>query len=318
MMLMWPDFQPNRKWTSPAHLERLDLFMTLCAKRGLDVQLCMLNGFVSGLKFIPAYIVDHSAKEFYGSPLLREPQELFFRSVGRVVARHKNFLGFDLANEIPNAWSTGKDTRTGDAWCSRMLSLCDELAPGKPHVNGAWGHWFFQDTFSATFMAQRPAIAIMHCYGRYAGAPGSLLDPPSVTLPASTAALIRAYANDPKKPVWCQEFGCTDAWNSESEIAAFIEKTVLDGIEGGVNWFTWWCSHDLNRNMEFDPAEYQFGLLTNDGKLKAQGKAFRKIAEAYRGKKVQIPAQQGIAKAPPETYAKTWPWLLQWIEEKRK
>jgi endo-1,4-beta-mannosidase len=315
MMLLWPDFQPNRTWVSPAHLVRLHEFMTLCEKRNLEVQLCMLNGFVSGMRFVPSYVFGHSSAEFYEMQSIRQAQELYFREVGRVADSHRNFMGFDLANEIPNAWSTGEHTEIGDAWCEALLNLCDTVSPGKVHVNGAWGQWFFKDTFSSEFMAKRPIVAIMHCYGRYAGAPGKLLDSPTIQLPAATAALIRAYANDQEKPVWCQEFGVSDTWNSEAEIVSFLEKTTLAGISGGVNWFTWWCSHDLNPTMEFDSDEYRFGLITNGGKLKPQGKVFKQVADAYRGKPVQMPMNSPPLRVPPSTYDETWKWLLDWIRE---
>jgi hypothetical protein len=48
MFLIWAYFQPNRTWVSPAHLDRVDRLMTLAAERKLDVQLSMLNGWLSG------------------------------------------------------------------------------------------------------------------------------------------------------------------------------------------------------------------------------------------------------------------------------
>jgi hypothetical protein len=82
-----------------------------------------------------------------------------------------------------------------------------------------------------------------------------------------------------------------------------------------VNWFTWWCSHDLNPTMEFDSDEYRFGLITNGGKLKPQGKVFKQVADAYRGKPVQMPMNSPPLRVPPSTYDETWKWLLDWIRE---
>ena len=36
LMLVWPFFQPNPKWVSPAHLERLDELIGLMGERHLD------------------------------------------------------------------------------------------------------------------------------------------------------------------------------------------------------------------------------------------------------------------------------------------
>src|SRR5437899_484444 len=131
-----------------------------------------------------------------------EAEELIFREMAARVKRHKNFLGFDLGNEMECCWSTGKDTATGDAWGERFLTLVESLCPDQVHVMGTWGQWFFQDnTFSARFMATRQKFPIMHCYPKFCGADkyGGFFDPPSIQLPAATAALIRAYANDPAK-----------------------------------------------------------------------------------------------------------------------
>lgn len=317
-ILIWPYFQPNVKWVSPAHLERLDRYLALAQNRSLDVQLCMLNGFVSGLRFVPSCLVCSKASAFFKSARVLEAEELFFSEVARVANRHPNFLGFDLANEVPNIWGTGGDTKTGDAWCNRLMNLCERISPGKVHVNGAWGQWFWKDsTFSARFMARRPRVAVMHCYGRYTDLQGGLLTPASIWLPAATAALIRAYAGDSGKPVWCQEYGASEAWAPDVSIAQFIRETTLAGIKGGVNWFTWWSSHDLNPAMAFPSQEYHFGLVSHDHKIKPQGHAFKAVAEAWRGKKVVIPAASAQFSSPP-TYPHTMQWVREWITSHAK
>ena len=60
-------------------------------------------------------------------------------------------------------------------------------------------------------------------------------------------------------------------------------------IEQGVSWFSYWDSHDVDRKFEFNPLEYSLGLLTNDGRVKEQGRVFQRLAEAYRGKPVVFP-----------------------------
>lgn len=313
LFLVWPFFQPDRLWVSPAHLERLDTVMRFAGEREIDVQLCMINGWLSGFRMIPHYDDASHPDNFYKSNAMLEAQELYFKEVAKVAAKHKNFMGFDIANEIPCAWSTGPDTPTGDAWCERMLTLCEGLFPDRIHVNGAWGQWFSPDTFSPRFMATRIKFPVIHCYPPFCGAPGKLSDPPSIRLGASTAALIRSYAGDPHKPVWCQEYGATVGWMPSEEIPGYLTKTTLAAIEGGVSWLTWWCSHDVSRKFELAEIEYGFGLMTNDGKLKPQGLAFKEIAEAYRGKSVSFKAMDAAPLPPPPAHpGDTWKWLLDW------
>jgi hypothetical protein len=309
IFLVWPYFQPNRKWVSPAHLTRLDRLLALAAERKLDVQLSLFNGWLTW-KAVPMY----DDGNFYRSARMLEAQELYVKKVAAVARQHDNFLGFDLGNEMACVWSTGKDTAAGDAWCERILTLAESLCPKQFHVNGTWGQWYFPDTFSPRFMATRPGIPILHSYPVYSGAVkhGGFFDPPCLQLIAAEAALVRAYAGNASRPVWCQEYGMTNGWLPDQRVGDFLERITLAGIQGGVNWFTAWCSHDIDRRLEFASHEYDFGLITSDHKIKERGRRFKAIADQYRGKPVVKVAKP--LPPPPASQAETWKWLLAWME----
>lgn len=55
LMLIWPFFQPNPKWVSPAHLERLDQLLTLMGERKLDALVTVFTGQLSGWFFLPSF-----------------------------------------------------------------------------------------------------------------------------------------------------------------------------------------------------------------------------------------------------------------------
>ena len=321
MFLIWPYFQPNRKWISPAHLERLDALMRLVGERNMDIQLTMLNGWISGFRFTAAFDNPAAPGDMYRSPRMFEAQDLYFREVAKVAKKHSNFLGFDIANEMQCCWSTGKDTAAGDAWCDRILTLAESLFPDHLHVNGNWGQWIMQDTFSPGFMATRQECPVLHCYPAFCDALqyGGFFDPPSIQLPAAQAALVRAYARNPAKPIWMQEYGMCKEWMPDARMPEFVERTTLAAIHGGVSWFTWWASHDVDRKFEFTPYEYDFGLLTVDNKMKAHGRTFRDLAEQYRGKAVSLDAMKAKPLPPPPTdFADTWKWMLNWMEYRPK
>jgi len=122
MFLIWPYFQPNRKWVSPAHLERLATLIRMVGERSMDIQLSLLNGWLSGFKFTASFDNPSAPGDMYRSPRMFEAQELYFREVAKVAKEHPNFLGFDIANEMACCWSTGKDTAAGDAWCDKILN----------------------------------------------------------------------------------------------------------------------------------------------------------------------------------------------------
>lgn len=317
IMLVWPYFQPNPKAVSEAHLDRLDALMRLARDRGIDVCVTLFVGWLSGYSFQPPF---QNNKTFYDLAESRVPQELYLARVAERMKGHKNFLGIDLGNELNCCWSSDR-LETADTWSRHMLALAEKLLPDAVHVNGAdHNPWFMPATFSPGQLAKSQKVLTLHCWPFFTDAlrrgGGDCFHPRSLRLIESMAALARSYAGDPRKPVWVQEFGMSEEWTDPVNIPRFLEDTTLGGIRAGVNWFTWWSSHDLDRRYEFASLEYSLGLITQDQKIKPAGYAFKEIAEAYRGREVAIPCAIGIP-APPEVFDMdhTWEWLDHWLDQ---
>jgi endo-1,4-beta-mannosidase len=311
LMLVWPFFQPNPKWVSPAHLERLDQLIGLMNERRLDALVTVFTGQLSGWFFLPSF--NRLSDGFYTDPLTWDAQELFVRSLARTLAPHPNVLGFDFGNELTTCWQA--PIADGDAWMGRMFALMNEALPDHLHVNGLDHRpWFNVDTFSPKKLAAA-RFPVTHCYPYWSDAVkyGGAMDPPSVKLLAAMATLIRAYAGTQQKPVWVGEFNTCIKELSEKQQAEWLEKAVHAGVEQGVNWFTYWDSHDVDRKFDFNPLEYTLGVLTNDGRVKEQGRVFKRLAETYRGKPVAYPTTS--LPPPPEqrTQEETWRWVLDWL-----
>src|SRR5215472_16218726 len=316
LMLIWPFFQPNPKWVSTAHLERLDQLLGWMRERNLDALVTAFTGQLSGWFFLPSF--NRLSEGFYTDTKMWAAEELYIRQVARVMKPHSNVIGFDFGNELNTCWSAPLDA--GDAWMKKMFALMNELLPDGLHVNGVDHHpWFEPDTFSAKALAAA-RFPVMHCYPFWTGAMkyGGAMDPPSVKLLAGMAALIRAYAGSNEKPVFAGEFNtCIEALPEKGQ-AEWLDKAVHAAIEQGVSWFTYWDSHDVDRKFEFNPLEYSLGLLTNDGRLKEQGRVFQRLAEAYRGKAVVFPKSSAPAPPRERTEKGTWAWLLEWMGWKAK
>jgi endo-1,4-beta-mannosidase len=307
IMLLWPYFQPNRCWVSEAHLDRLEMLMTLARERKLDVCTTMLNGWLSGWSFRPTF---DRPTDFYTATEIREPVELYFRTCAERLNRHANFLGFDLGNEMNCCWKTEK-LEDGDAWTNRMLDLCESISPERIHVNGVdHNPWFHPATFSPTHLARRQKLVALHSWIEFTGAlkRGKALDPVCVKLAPAMAALARTYAGDPAKPVWLQEFGASSKWMDEKQIPIFLEAAAHAAVAGGICWMTWWCSHDVQEKYQFDPLEYDLGLIATDNKIKPAGLAFQRLARAYRGKAISVPALPA-RHLPLLEFEATWRWL---------
>jgi endo-1,4-beta-mannosidase len=316
IMLVWPFFQPNPKWVSGAHLDRLDQLLTLMAERKLDALVTVFTGQLSGWYFLPSF--NRLSDGFYTTKLMGDAQELFVRALARVIKPHANVIGFDFGNELNTCWQA--PTKDGDAWMARMFALMHEVLPNGLHVNGVdHNPWFKEETFSPQALAAA-RFPVMHCYPWWTGALkyGGAMDPPSVKLLAAMAALIRSYAGDARKPVWAGEFNtCIEALPEKGQ-AEWLEKAVTAAIEQGVSWFGYWDSHDVDRKFEFNPLEYTLGLLTNDGRVKEQGRVFRQLAETYRGKAVKFSTASLPQPPQARTMAGTWAWINEWLGWKPK
>ena len=315
IMLVWPFFQPNPKWVSTAHLARLDQLLTLMAQRNLDALVTVFTGQLSGWYFLPPF--NRLSDGFYTTELMWDAQELFVRALAATIKPHANIIGFDFGNELNTCWQA--PVAAGDAWMARMFALMNQALPGRLHVNGVDHHpWFEQDTFSPRSLAAA-RFPVMHCYPWWTGALnyGGAMDPPSVKLLAAMAALIRSYAgtdsNAGQKPVWAGEFNTCIQVLPEKGQAEWLEKAVTAAIDQGVSWFSYWDTHDVNRKFAFNPLEYTLGLLTNDGRVKEQGRVFKQLAEAYRGKPVKYPSASLPHPPTDPTMQRTWAWINDWL-----
>ena len=87
----------------------------------------------------------------------------------------------------------------------------------------------------------------------------------------------------------------------------------MAAIDEGVSWFSYWDSHDVDRRFDFTSLEYSLGLMTNDGRVKEQGRVFKQLAETYRGKEVKFPTKPLPPPPAQRTHDGTWRWMLDWL-----
>lgn len=313
ILLVWPYFQPNPTYVSALHLDRLAQMLAMMGERRMDALVTVFTGQLSGWYFLPPFQKERDAKAgeaFYSDATLFAAEERFVHELARVMARHANVIGFDLGNEVNTCWSA--PTAMGDAWMTKMLAVMEREAPGTLNVNGVDHHpWFDGQTFSPRALATQ-RFPVMHCYPFWTGALnyGGPMDAPSVKLLASMAALIRSYAGRQQTPVWAGEFNtCIDSLDEAGQ-AQWLERAVEAAIQEGVAWFTYWDSHDVDRKFTFNPVEYTLGLLTNDGRVKEQGRTFQKLAAQYRGKAVVYPTTPVLPPPTELSVEGTWQWML--------
>ncbi|HEY8965315.1 MAG TPA: hypothetical protein VIM58_02655 [Candidatus Methylacidiphilales bacterium] len=283
VQLLWPYFQPNEGAVSGAHLDRLDELMEMAARARLDVLLCPLTGWLSGYRFLPPGV---EADDIFLKPETFVRIQRYFEAVLQRVGPRGNFIGFDLGNEI-NVMVSGLPSRKGDAWGRKLCSWLRPKMKGRWIVNGI-DHmpWFQGGVFGVRHLVEDYDAVCIHAWPFFTGCleRGGLDDPHSANLAAFLTRYCRSHMKRGKeKPVWIQEFGCSSLWGALPERKSYMEATIRSASAAGATWFTWWCSHDIERRYRFDPLEYDLGLLTTGNKVKPLGRLYQKLIAGQAG-----------------------------------
>jgi len=283
---IWPVFHPNAGCVSSQALDRLAELMDLADGAGLDVCVCVLDGWLSGFAFFPAW---RENRNIFTDPAMIDAEERLFRAIAGRVAGHSRFLGFDLGNELGVLIGRGNriTLEEGDAWHRRMFELCEELAPGRMHVSGVdHCQWFMTFGFSRECLATTGAATSVHAWIFFTGAT-SLYEPLGTGcthLAEYCVELAKAYSNSKDRLVWVQEFGATPEWMPDEIIPDFAEQTIRNAATCANLWgFTWWCSHDIGPGyLDFAPLEYGLGVLDTHNNVKPVGRRIAGLIDEFR------------------------------------
>src|SRR3954447_3273665 len=288
IMLIWSELQPNATYVRAEQMDRLEELLDLAAARHLDVEATVLNGAVSGVLFIPPYLVSSSngqIRNVLTDPFAIDREQWLLAQIAERIGRHRAFLGLDLSHEIH--WfaiplGMHATQQQGDAWHAALFETCNQVAPGRVHVSGI-DHWPWQNNAYWT----RPALAnagTMTANHSWAGWTGVIpkygaLSTPSTHYSEYFIEVIRAFHSDLHRKVWIEETGMSTVWMAASDIPIWTRRSIetmvsCDHLFG----ITWWDSHDLNPKLSgYVNLEYDLGLYTNDRKLKPIGKSIRRL-----------------------------------------
>lgn len=321
---LWPLFQPGITNVSERMLENLHALLDAADDAGLDVEVTVLNGWMSGLSFLPPWVMPLARPEsgddfnIFTSAKVIEAEKLLFRRIAKTIGAHRRFLGFDLGNELGVLMGMNNPVsmKDADVWATRMLSYCDEIAPGKFHVNGAdHSHWFADFGFSRETLANTGHATVMHTYIYFDGVLDMYRysDPAALHLADYEIELAYAYQKDLNRKVWTEEIGVSSKEMPPEFQAEYMDHQVRNIAATGKSWgITWWSSHDIDpANKSFDPYEYHLGLLDLQNRPKLLGRKFKELAAELRRSPPQV-VQREIALVIPDRGLSTKSWPADW------
>src|ERR1035437_3911453 len=94
---LWPIFQPNANYVSELALDHLEELLDLADASGLDVQVAVLDGWLSGFCFIPPWQL---GRNLFTDRMSIAAVEFLYTTLAGRIGRHRRFMGFDLGNEL--------------------------------------------------------------------------------------------------------------------------------------------------------------------------------------------------------------------------
>ncbi|QES47883.1 glycosyl hydrolase [Streptomyces venezuelae] len=291
---LWPLFQPNRSLIRPRAVEQLVSLADAAGERGLDVAVDGLQGHLSGFDFLPAWTRTWHRRNLFSDPEVIAGQEEYLRTLAAALADRPHFLGMTVGNEIgqfSDAPHPDPDRITPEQagrWLERMLAACEAGAPGRFHLHAEYDASWYRDghPFTPAHAARLGAATAVHSWvfngtaQRY-GRTGTATEHHAAYL----IELSKAWAVDPRRPVWLQEVGAPAPYIGPGHAASFTAATVANALDCPDLWgITWWCSHDVARELaDFPELEYGLGLLTNDRRVKPAGETIARIVADRRG-----------------------------------
>src|SRR6266496_2722949 len=292
IMLLWSELQPNSTYVRGEQLDRLAELLDLADALDLDVEVTVLNGAVSGVLFVPPYLISNSngqIRNVLTDPIAIEREQWLLSQVAARIGNHRRFLGFDLSNEIH--WfaiplGMAATQAQGDAWHDALFSTCELVAPGKVHVSGI-DHWPWQNNayWTRAGLGRAGTMTANHTWAGWTGViqQYGALSTPSTHYSEYFIEVIKAFHTDLRRQVWIEETGMSTVWMSASDIPAWTEQSIrtmasCDNLFG----ITWWDSHDLNPKLSgYVNLEYDLGLFTNDRKLKPIGATIKRVIAEF-------------------------------------
>lgn len=303
---LWPLLQPNRTLIRPRAVDDVLAVVDTAAAAGLRVTVDALQGHLSSFDFLPSWVVTWHQRNLFTDPQVVDGQQALVRTLARELADRPGAEGLSVGNEFiqfaaarhpgcqplspaqAGAWLEGLLAEARAAWPQGVLTHSfdddlwfDDTHPFEPgHAVGLGDlttvhSWVFMQV-GPRYGRRHPAL---HLFARY------------------LVELARAWGG-PGRRIWLQEVGAPSSWVDPADAPDFVHRTVASLVQAATGHLpeleavTWWCSHDVSRDLaDFPELEHTLGLFASDGALKPVGRAFQEAVAAAGQTQVQAQVQ---------------------------
>lgn len=293
---LWPILQPNRTLIRPRAIDDVVATVEAADEMGLNASVDVLQGHLSSFDFLPSWLTTWHRRNKFTDQQVVEAEGALVRELASALRDHKNATGLTIGNEFIQFAATrhpDPDFITPDqaaAWLDYLLEQARDYWPEGVHVHCHDDDLWFDDTqpFLPQHAVTRGDMTTVHSwvFGRI----GPRFGKDSVQLPWFARYICElAAAWGPNKPIWLQEIGAPENYVAVSHAPDFLMDTIDilmgdsgGGVTPGLQAITWWCSHDVSRELtDFPPLEHTLGLIDQEGKPKPIGEAFKSAVSKW-------------------------------------
>jgi hypothetical protein len=289
---LWPLLQPNRTRISARALDDVRRTVDLAAAAGLDATVDVLQGHLSSFDFVPSWLTTWHARNLFTDPEVVEAQVRLVDALDERLHDAPGFIGLTLGNELNQfaaathpspMWTTPAEAT---AWLEALLAA-PRRSPDQVRVHAVYDAAFYLEghPFQPAHVARQGDLSVIHSWVFNGTAQGYGATGGHGTRHAAyLVELSRAFATDPRRPVWLQEVGAPAPHVDAGAAPDFCEDTVRAAADCQDLWgVTWWCSHDVPRRFaDFPDLEHTLGLFDEDGRVKPLGRRFAAVIAELR------------------------------------
>lgn len=312
---LWTLLQPNRGLIRPQAIADVVSMVRLAHEFGLETSVDAINGHLSSFEFLPPWVVTWHRKNLFTDETTISGERALVAALAEALRGEPGVTGMTLGNELPQfAASTPGQSHPQpspatpeqvDAWLDAVMGAVETAWPEGGHWFGFDDGLWFSDTqpFTPRHAVTRGTATTVHSWVFGQVGPRFGAHHPALTwFPRYLLELARAWDPAKDRTLWLQEVGAPRTHVADADAPAFVAGT-LDAIRDtpGLEAVTWWCSHDVSRDLyDFPELEYSLGLFANDGTPKPEARQLAEMIPDLRAVSTPVDRPDAPPSTPPD------------------